>query len=156
MTNSRPPSGRVPAPAVSSHAHNSLLPVPPRLPFPTSPAMPDRRARLKRLNLSSIASRESGITEAGSDGGSVVEEDVLLSKRAARMGHTPRGYHRTHAKGRIGSASNAATVVQNNRNLSGDFSDAGSDRLHPHLNLMDLSSDDPVSDHGSGNMPPRE
>ncbi|XP_035828966.1 uncharacterized protein LOC101856477 [Aplysia californica] len=42
--------------------HAALLEVPPRLPFPTSPSVPDRRARLKRLNLN-LASRDSSDTE---------------------------------------------------------------------------------------------
>ncbi|KAH9507816.1 hypothetical protein Btru_052948 [Bulinus truncatus] len=35
----------------ASATNRSLLPVPPRLPFPTHPAMPDRVSRLRRLNL---------------------------------------------------------------------------------------------------------
>ncbi|RUS78590.1 hypothetical protein EGW08_013658, partial [Elysia chlorotica] len=148
IVNSRPPSGRGPAPSVPSHAHHSLLPVPPRLPFPTSPALPDRRARLKRLNLS-ITSREGGVTETGSDGGSGLEEDILLSKRAAHMGHTPRGHNRTHARGRLGSASSAAaTAGQHDRHHIAGFTDNGSERLQPQLNLRDPSSED------SGYMPP--
>ncbi|GFS05028.1 hypothetical protein ElyMa_006510900 [Elysia marginata] len=151
MTNSRPPSGRVPAPIVSNHAHNSLLPVPPRLPFPTSPAMPDRRSRLKRLNMS-ISSRENASsTETGSDAGSAVEDDVLLSKRAARKGPRTRGYDRRPSRGRVSSASHAAAAVPNNEKLGLGFNVTGNERLHPHLNSMDVSSDD-LSVNSSGGM----
>ena len=163
MTNSRPPSGRVPASSVSNHAHHNLLAVPQRLPFPTTPAMPDRRARLKRLNLS-ITSRASVVSATTSDGGSTGEEEALLSKRAARRELDSRAYNRRHSRGRVGSATAAVAVGYQDTNLGGDFREvggyvvnaSGDDRLPPRLNLMDITSEDGVSVNSSGSLPTRE
>lgn len=155
MTNSRPPSGRVPAPNVPNHAHHSLMPVPSRLPFPTSPAMPDRRARLKRLNMS-ISTRDcASIKESGSDGGTARGDDVLQSKRPARKISNTPGYDpdRKFSYGSVSSASSVAGSGQNGGISMDNAKGAEKERVYPQENVMDYSSYDVLSVNSSLSIP---
>ncbi|GFO49820.1 hypothetical protein PoB_007632500, partial [Plakobranchus ocellatus] len=126
MTNSRPPSGRLVSSPLVPAAHlttHSLVPLSPRLPFPTSPAMPDRRARLKRLNMS-LTSRESAVPDTVDPGS--LPEDARLSKRATlreRRGHGYRSASSTRGRANPISGIHGAKVGFGRTNEEPQISD---------------------------------